>query len=107
MRLRPCMDAEWRKNSKQNIIQVGGKSSDNFGELGLAETSTHFELDTPYFLVFRRTGGWCLMGKSQPVEVTLTGADLGLVGFQQILMGGSLVATISREHDTYATWVRT
>ena len=82
------------------FIQVGeNEAIVTFGELGFQETSLVSPFDSTRVL-FSIPANWRLAPTGEVTleyEVTLTGADLGLVGTEQNPYGGSLVVTFNDE----------
>src|SRR5829696_2098794 len=84
---------------KQNtLIQVGeNEAIVTFGELGFQETSLVSPFDSTRVL-FSIPPNWRLVPNGEvqlEYEVTLTGADIGLIGTEQNPYGGSLVVTFN------------
>ena len=82
------------------FIQVGeNEAIVTFGELGFQETSLVSPFDSTRVL-FSIPANWRLVPNGEVAleyEVTLTGADVGLVGTEQNPYGGSLVVTFNDE----------
>jgi hypothetical protein len=80
------------------LIQVGeNEAVVTFGELGFQETSLVSPFDSTRVL-FSIPANWRLVPNGEvqlDYEVTLTGADIGLVGNEQNPYGGSLVVTFN------------
>ena len=87
-----------RSRNEILLIQVGeNEAIVTFGEMGFQETSLVSPFDSTRVL-FSIPPNWRLVptGEVQlEYEVTLTGADLGLIGTEQNPYGGSLVVTFN------------
>jgi hypothetical protein len=86
---------------KENaFVQVGeNEAIVTFGELGFQETSLVSPFDSTRVL-FSIPANWRLVPNGEVTleyEVTLTGADVGLIGTEQNPYGGSLVVTFNDE----------
>ena len=83
---------------RNTLIQVGeNEAVVTFGELGFQETSLVSPFDSTRVL-FSIPANWTLVPNGEvqlDYEVTLTGADVGLIGTEQNPYGGSLVVTFN------------
>ena len=83
---------------RNTLIQVGeNEAIVTFGELGFQETSLVSPFDSTRVL-FSIPPNWRLVPNGEvqlEYEVTLTGADIGLIGTEQNPYGGSLVVTFN------------
>src|SRR5688572_18063809 len=89
------------KITEQNVLtQVGeNEAIVSFGELGFQETSLVSPFDSTRVL-FSIPANWRLVPNGEvqlDYEVTLTGADVGLLGTEQNPYGGSLMVTFNDE----------
>ena len=83
---------------RNTLIQVGeNEAIVTFGEMGFQEASLVSPFDSTRVL-FSIPPNWRLVPTAEiqlEYEVTLTGADLGLIGTEQNPYGGSLVVTFN------------
>jgi hypothetical protein len=89
---------EARITERNTLVQVGeNEAVVTFGELGFQETSLVSPFDSTRVL-FSIPPNWRLVPNGEvqlEYEVTLTGADVGLVGSEQNPYGGSLAVTFN------------